>query len=44
MLEVLGEYNHLYGLIARSVLIERDIDLLAPMAKKGLDRRCHHDA
>jgi DNA repair photolyase len=36
VLEVLAECNHPYGLITKSALIERDIDLIAPMAEKGL--------
>lgn len=36
VLEVLSECNHPYGLITKSALIERDIDLIAPMAEKGL--------
>ena len=36
VLEVLGECNHPYGLITKSALIERDIDLIAPMAEQGL--------
>jgi DNA repair photolyase len=36
VLEVLGECNHPYGLITKSALVERDIDLIAPMAEKGL--------
>ncbi len=36
VLEVLGECNHAYGLITKSALIERDIDLIAPMAEQGL--------
>lgn len=36
VLEVLTECNHPYGLITKSALIERDIDLIAPMAEKGL--------
>jgi DNA repair photolyase len=36
VLEVLHECNHPVGLITKSSLIERDIDLLAPMAEKGL--------
>jgi DNA repair photolyase len=36
VLEVLHECNHPVGLITKSSLIERDIDLLAPMAAKGL--------
>jgi DNA repair photolyase len=36
VLEVLMECQHPYGLITKSSLIERDIDLIAPMAEKGL--------
>jgi DNA repair photolyase len=36
VLEVLSECNHPVGMITKSSLIERDIDLLAPMADKGL--------
>ncbi|WP_370660024.1 PA0069 family radical SAM protein [Massilia horti] len=36
VIEVLHECNHPAGLITKSSLIERDIDLLAPMAAKGL--------
>ena len=36
VLEVLNECRHPYGLITKSALIERDIDLIAPMAEKGL--------
>lgn len=36
VLEVLHECHHPAGLITKSSLIERDIDLLAPMAAKGL--------
>jgi len=35
VLEVLNECRHPYGLITKSALIERDIDLIAPMAAKG---------
>ncbi|GAB3388681.1 PA0069 family radical SAM protein [Massilia agri] len=35
VLEVLKECRHPYGLITKSSLIERDIDLIAPMAEKG---------
>jgi DNA repair photolyase len=35
VLEVLSECEHPVGLITKSSLIERDIDLLAPMAAKG---------
>lgn len=36
VLQVLMECQHPYGLITKSALIERDIDLIAPMAEKGL--------
>jgi DNA repair photolyase len=36
VLQVLGECRHPYGLITKSALIERDIDLIAPMAEQGL--------
>jgi DNA repair photolyase len=36
VLEVLAECRHPYGLITKSALIERDIDLIAPMAERGL--------
>lgn len=36
VLEVLHECNHPVGLITKSSLIERDIDLLAPMAERKL--------
>jgi DNA repair photolyase len=35
VLEVLSECQHPVGMITKSALIERDIDLLAPMAAKG---------
>jgi len=36
VLEVLAECNHPVGLITKSSLIERDIDILAPMAARNL--------
>ena len=36
ILEVLAETKHPVGLITKSALVERDLDLLAPMAKLGL--------
>jgi DNA repair photolyase len=36
ILEVLAECNHPFGIVTKSALVERDLDLLAPMAKKGL--------
>ena len=36
ILEVLARTNHPVGIVTKSVLVARDIDLLAPMAAKGL--------
>jgi DNA repair photolyase len=36
ILEVLREFRHPVGIVTKSALIERDIDLLAPMAAEGL--------
>ena len=36
ILEVLAETNHPVGITTRSALVTRDLDLLAPMAKRGL--------
>jgi DNA repair photolyase len=36
VLEVLSRYNHPVAMITKSALIMRDIDILAPMAAKGL--------
>lgn len=36
ILEVLAECKHPVSLVTKSALVERDIDLLAPMAKQGL--------
>lgn len=38
ILEVLAEANHPVSILTKSALIERDIDILAPMAKRGLAR------
>ncbi len=38
ILEVLAECEHPFGIITKNALIERDIDLLAPMAEKNLAR------
>ena len=38
VLEVLAAHNHPVSLLTKSALIQRDIDLLAPMAEKGLVR------
>src|SRR5690606_9731748 len=36
VLEVLSAFNHPVGIVTKGAGIERDIDLLAPMAGKGL--------
>lgn len=38
VLQVLAEFNVPVGITTKSALVERDIDLLAPMAQKGLAR------
>ena len=38
ILEVLARYNHPVAIITKGTLIERDIDILGPMAAKGLLR------
>ena len=38
VLEVLSEFNHPLAITTKGTLIERDIDILAPMAAKGLLR------
>jgi DNA repair photolyase len=35
-LEVMSEFNQPVGLITKSALIERDLDILVPMARRGL--------
>jgi DNA repair photolyase len=35
-LEVLSRFNHPVGIVTKSALVARDIDILAPMAAKGL--------
>ncbi|MEQ9259197.1 MAG: PA0069 family radical SAM protein [Roseovarius sp.] len=37
-LEVLARFNHPVAVVTKGALIERDIDILAPMAEKGLAR------
>ncbi|WP_170570564.1 PA0069 family radical SAM protein [Ruegeria atlantica] len=37
-LAVLQEFNHPIGIVTKGTLIERDLDILAPMARKGLVR------
>lgn len=36
ILQVLCEANHPFSLVTKSAMVERDIDLIAPMAAKGL--------
>jgi len=36
ILKVLAEHKHPVGIVTKSALIERDLDILAPMAKDGL--------
>lgn len=36
ILEVCAEFNQPVGIVTKNALVERDIDILAPMAKKGL--------
>ncbi len=38
LLKILSEHNHPVSLLTKSALIERDIDILEPMARKGLVR------
>jgi DNA repair photolyase len=38
ILEVLYDFRHPVGIVTKSALIQRDLDLLAPMAKLGLVR------
>ncbi len=40
VIEVLSRFNHPLGIVTKSALITRDIDLLAPMAAKGLAAVC----
>ncbi|MDX1744082.1 MAG: PA0069 family radical SAM protein [Ruegeria sp.] len=37
-LSVLQDFNHPIGIVTKGTLIERDLDILAPMAKQGLVR------
>ncbi|MCX7301435.1 MAG: PA0069 family radical SAM protein [Rhodobacterales bacterium] len=38
VLEVLSAFDHPVGIVTKGTLVERDIDILAPMAAKGLVR------
>jgi DNA repair photolyase len=40
ILEVLAAFNHPVGIVTKSALMLRDIDILGPMAKKGLAQVC----
>ncbi|KIC44486.1 DNA repair photolyase [Ruegeria sp. ANG-S4] len=37
-LKVLSDFNHPIGIVTKGALIERDLDILAPMAEQGLVR------
>jgi DNA repair photolyase len=37
-LQVLSDFNHPVGIVTKGTLVERDIDILAPMAARGLVR------
>jgi DNA repair photolyase len=38
VLEVLAEHEHPFSIVTKNALIERDLDILAPMAAKGMAR------
>ena len=38
ILKVLAKFDHPVGIVTKGMMIERDIDILAPMAAKGLVR------
>jgi len=40
ILEVLSAFNHPVGIVTKSALVLRDLDILGPMAKKGLAQVC----
>ncbi len=40
ILEVLRDHNHPVGIVTKSALVLRDIDILAPMAERGLVQVC----
>jgi DNA repair photolyase len=40
ILEVLAAFNHPVGIVTKSALVTRDIDILGPMAVKGLVKVC----
>ena len=40
ILEVLSAFNHPVGIVTKSALVLRDLDILGPMAEKGLTQVC----
>jgi DNA repair photolyase len=36
ILEVLAEFNHPVGIVTKNAMVERDLDILAPMARRNL--------
>ncbi|NKB22280.1 MAG: PA0069 family radical SAM protein [Alphaproteobacteria bacterium] len=40
ILEVLSAFNHPVGIVTKSALVLRDLDILGPMAEKGLAQVC----
>jgi len=38
VLEVLAEHEHPFSIVTKNALVERDLDILAPMAAKGMAR------
>ncbi len=36
IVETLSEFNHPFGIVTKNAMVERDIDILAPMAQKNL--------
>jgi DNA repair photolyase len=38
IIKILSDFNHPFGIVTKSHLVTRDIDLIAPMAKRGLAR------
>jgi hypothetical protein len=45
LIEVMHETNHPFALVTKSSTVERDIDLIAPMARRARRRlRDHHHA
>jgi DNA repair photolyase len=38
LLEVLAEHEHPFSIVTKNALIERDLDILAPMAAKRMAR------